>query len=159
MGVYVFIPWDYCHDDLPFDTGKNWRFNLIRWTPAGGISWGGRVHEPGRMGNLVWDKPAPELLQKIRSRLAVRAIAKYQRIKADRLQFWQDELLGDPAFAKECLEPAFASLDKAVADYQAGTLKPEEFAAKYQPDLMEADYLVQELRKAFLEKKFLQNAQ
>ncbi|MBO5959786.1 MAG: hypothetical protein J6Q65_06660, partial [Lentisphaeria bacterium] len=81
MGTYIFLPWEYFHDVLPFDTGKNWRFNVVRWTPAGGVSWGRRVHELGRMGNLVWGDFDEKLVNEIRRRLANRAIAKYQGVR------------------------------------------------------------------------------
>ncbi|OQA85695.1 MAG: hypothetical protein BWY31_01725 [Lentisphaerae bacterium ADurb.Bin242] len=55
MVTRVFIPWSFFYNVLPWDTGKHWRFNVIRWTPAGGITWGGRVHELGRMGELSGD--------------------------------------------------------------------------------------------------------
>lgn len=148
----MFLPWTFFYDVLPFDTKSNWRFNVIRWTPAGGITWGGRVHELGRMGELVWEKN-PVLEQKIRGRIAEYAVAVYQREKSRLLEHWSDPELGDPDFCEASLKKAFQKLDAAIAAYRSGTYSASEFARDILPDLMEADYLAQELRKEYLSQK------
>ncbi len=150
MGTYVFVPWIFFYDVLPFDTHSNWRFNVIRWTPAGGISWGGRVHELGRMGELDWTENNPAMEQKIRRRIAEHAVAKYQKEKVRLLEYWNDSELGDPDFCQISLIEAFKKLDAAVAEYQS---KKTYFTRDTMSDLMETEYLAQELRKEYLSQK------
>lgn len=146
MGTYLFLPWELFYDLLPFDTGSDWRFNVIRWTPAGGITWGGRVHELGRMGKLAFERNA-ELESAIRARLDRQAVARYQRTRKQLDDQWQDPELGDPVFYRAALAPAFARLDKAIED---GNI------AEVRSDLMETEFLAQELRRDYLQKQLTQ---
>ena len=158
MGTYVFLPWIFFYDVLPFDTNSSWRLGIIRWTPAGGITWGGRVHELGRMGELVWEKPDPVLERKIREKIAEHGIAKYNRDKGRLLEFWNDPDMGDRDFARALLSPAFRNLDGSIAAYRSGKMTPEQFAAATLPDLMETDFLAEELRGCYLMNKFTGNS-
>lgn len=158
MGTYVFLPWIFFYDVLPFDTNSSWRFGVIRWTPAGGITWGGRVHELGRMGKLVWEEPDPVLKRKIREKIAEHGIAKYSRDKGRLLEFWNDPDMGDRDFARTLLAPAFRKLDEAIAAYRSGKMTPEAFAETTLPDLMETDFLAEELRGSHLMNKFTGNS-
>lgn len=156
MGTYVFIPWYFFYDRLPFDTGSNWRFNVIRWTPAGGISWGGRVHELGRMGELAWSESNPAVEQAVRERIAEYGIARYRKDRERLLEHWNDPELGDPEFCAGKLVPAFGKLDAAVAGYRPGDLSAASgFYRDVLPDLMSADYVAQELRKQYLSDKII----
>ncbi len=153
IGSYLFLPWVYFYDILPFDTKENWRFNVIRWTPAGGITWSGRAHELARMGELVWDEKNPEMEKKIRARIAAYAVAKYQADAKRLREAWEDPDLGDPDFAQKVLGPKLKSLDEKIAKGQSEKSDlPRELIA----DLMEIDYRVQDLRKDYLTQKLQQ---
>ncbi len=153
MGTYLFIPWVYFYDVLPFETGENWRFNVVRWTPAGGITWSGRTHELTRMGELVWGEKNPALERKIRQRIADYAVAKYQKAAKDLRERWNDPELGDPAFGEKVLAGALKKWDDAIANAQA---EKKDLSRELVAELMEIDLCVQGLRKEYLTKKFHQ---
>lgn len=155
MVTRVFIPWSFFYNVLPWDTGKNWRFNVIRWTPAGGITWGGRVHELGRMGELVWGKIPPEIVEQARAILVNQAVAKFEADSKRLSENWNDPELGDPAFFRASLEPAFKKLTDSIQAYRSGKLEDKAFRGEVLPDLLNCDLLAQELRAAYLKKTFL----
>lgn len=160
IGSYVFIPWEALYDKLPLD-GKPWRFSIIRWSPAGGFTWGGRVHETGAWGRIDWEAPGTEQLLKIKQRIVRRAWAKYNRSKQELTTFWTDEEIGDPDFYNSRLKAVIARLD-APAKLLAETGKPaagqlEELFAQYVPDWMEFERLAAELRREYLNGKLMQS--
>lgn len=155
MVTGVFIPWSFFYDVLPWDTGKNWRFNVIRWTPAGGITWGGRVHELGRMGELVWSRIPPELREKARKHLTDQAAAKFESDRKRLSENWNDPELGDPVFFRTSLEPALKKLADSLQAFRSGKLSEESFRKEILPDLMNCDLLTQELRVDYLKKTLL----
>lgn len=155
MVTRVFIPWSFFYNVLPWDTGKNWRFNVIRWTPAGGITWGGRVHELGRMGEVVWGKIPPEIREQARAFLVNQAAAKFEADSKRLSESWNDPELGDPAFFRASLEPAFKKLADSLQAYRSGKLDDKAFRGEVLPDLLNCDLLAQELRAAYLKKTFL----
>ncbi len=155
MVTGVFIPWSFFYDVLPWNTGKNWRFNVIRWTPAGGITWGGRVHELGRMGELVWGKIPPEIVDQARKFLADQAAAKFESDSKRLSENWNDPELGDPVFFRTSLEPAFKKLADSLQAFRSGKRTDESFRKEILPDLMNCDLLTQELRADYLNKTLL----
>lgn len=60
-GGYVFrldVPWEALWDRLPIFSDRTdnfWRIQIMRWT-AGGLTWGGEVHEPARGGYMRWPR-------------------------------------------------------------------------------------------------------
>lgn len=155
-GTYIFIPWEALYDKLPLDS-ERWPFGVIRWTPAGGITWGGKVHEIGKWGLVDWQKPAPQQGLAIKRNVLRKAWGKYQRSRQTQETFWTDDERGDPEFWNRALKPVLERLDG-----HGETLKaPEELADQDVEllfknaigDWMEFDYLVSELRSAWIERK------
>ena len=70
------------------------------------------------------------------------------------------EVLGDPDFYNQKMVPAIARLDAAEKKI-LGTITSDEVATLYDEaisDLMEFEFLVEELRSEYLAKKLLANA-
>lgn len=160
-GTYVFIPWEALYDKLPFDRGEknDWRFGFIRFSPAGGMTWGGQVHETGKWGLFKWDKPTSPQLAEIKRNILVKAWTKYQRDRTALQTFWQDKVMGDADFYTKALKPEIDRLDKLGESMKTiRDLKDEDVNSLYQQvtsDWMEFDYVVSDLRREYLEKKIV----
>ena len=131
----------------------------MRWGPVS-LTWGGRVHETGRLGSgSTGSPPTPEQRLAIKKKLVLKAWWKYQAAKSAAAEFWQGSR-GDLAFYRDVLEPALKGLDKAgeaikdADQWDAG--KVDELFRKNVPDWMEFRYKVEELRTAYLEKKLME---
>lgn len=154
FGTYVFFPWELVYDRLPKD-GDAWPLGVIRWTRAGGVTWGGLVHETHKWGTVQWAGLTPERLTAIKRKVAMTALGNYRKARGDAVNFWKDEQLGDPAFYEAALAPAIAALDEAgkkVTD----TMTPADVADVYEravPDWMEFQYRVSELRQSYLKQR------
>ena len=157
-GTYIFIPWEAVYDKLPLD-GAGWRFGVIRWTPAGGITWGGKVHETGKWGLVDWEKPSAEQAFLIRKNIVRKAWAKYQKTKAAQETYWKDEERGDPVFHETVLGPAIAALDepgkKLKKPDSLSAADVDSLFAEAVPEWMEFDYGVSELRRRYLREKLV----
>ena len=68
------FPWEAFWDRLPVfaDKADNfWRLGIMRWA-AGGVTWGGDVHEPNRYGYIRW----PEFTSAQRTEIMVRVLER-----------------------------------------------------------------------------------
>lgn len=155
IGSYAFIPWEALYDKLPLDE-KPWRFSVIRWSPAGGFTWGGRVHETGEWGQVNWQPPAPEQILNIKKRIIRRARAKFNKSKQDMITFWTDKEIGGQDFYDSRLKAVIVRLDIQMGEIDKFTAEQiDELFAKYVPDWMEFERLVAELRHEYLENKII----
>lgn len=158
MGTYIFVPWEALYDKLPLEGGK-WPFGFIRWTPAGGITWGGKVHEIGQWGSVEWEKPSPAEALTIRKNVIRKAWGKYRKNRDALTTHWKDNMLGDPKFYSELMEPAIKRLDKYGEKLKdPAKMTPEDvnmLSKEAVPDWMEFNYLVSELRSKYLENKLI----
>jgi len=159
-GSYFFIPWDAFYDVLPFDTGRDWIFDMIRWSPAGGVNWGGgKVHEMGKWGTIKWQAPSEEQLLKIKGNIVRRAWIKYKELRDEATWHWQKSNIGDVRFYDEFLLPEIKRLDQyGEMLKEPGKLSSqdiEELCKNAVPDWMEFKYLVSELRTKYLEAQLL----
>lgn len=154
IGTYIFIPWGALYDKLPLN-GETWRFGCIRWSPAGGLTWGGKVHETGEWGHIQFDRPTPEQAHVIKKNVARKAWGKYKKTKGALTARWTDEMTGDPEFYNEMVKPAIERLDAYGArlkDHRSLTRHDvAELFTEAVPDWMEFGYLVSELRREYLE--------
>lgn len=159
-GTYICIPWEAVYDKLPFDRENgDWRFNCIRFTPAGGITWGGLVHETGKWGLIKWEKPEATKLAEIKRNILRKAWAKYQKDKTALQTFWEDKVLGDQDFYQKSLKPQIERLDKLGAKMKNPRDIPDDEVDRLYKDVvadwMEFDYLTSDLRKDYLEQKLM----
>lgn len=159
FGTYVFFPWEFLYDRLPKD-GDAWPFGLIRWTRAGGVTWGGLVHETHKWGTVQWSGFTPERRTAIKRRIAMKALGSYQKARTDAVNFWKDEELGDPAFYAAALAPAVAALDEAgkKVGEQMTAADVDLVCEQTVPDWMEFQYKVSELRQEYLKRRLFDAA-
>jgi len=154
VGTYIFIPWEALYDKLPLD-GEKWLFGIIRWTPAGGITWGGKVHETGKWGLVEWEKPTPEQALAVRKNIVRKAWARYKKSRETQTTHWKDPILGDGRFFDEMINSVIQRLDRYGDGLKdPGNLTSEEaveLCKNAVPDWMEFDYLVSDLRRKYLE--------
>jgi hypothetical protein len=154
FGTLVSIPWESLYDKLPL-AGGTWPFSVIRWMPEGGVTWGGKVHEIGRWGQVEWQPPEPAARTRIRKTLLRRAWGVYTRQKPTLVDYWADDTIGDPAFYAAVLAPAAKRLDeRGQAIEHLDTLDQDEVAELFDSaihDWMEFSYLVDELRGNYLQ--------
>lgn len=140
VGTFVFIPWHLLYEHVPLN-GDDWRFTIIRWMPfakAGGMTWGGQVHETGRFGLAHFEKPTPEQRHAIESRLLQYAWYKFQATSDQLREYWSDPHIGDPAFYEKVLVPEIEKLSQS----------PEHLKS-----LMEFGYKVNALRATYLQQQ------
>lgn len=154
-GTFVFIPWESLYEWVPLN-GETWRFSIIRWRPfgkAGGVTWGGKVHETGNFGLVRFQPAPPEVKTAAERRLLRYAWFKFLAEARTQTAFWSDPKLGDLNFYDEVLKPEVETLTKAgevLGDpdqWNAETLKQ---GAPLLNDWMEFKYKVSELRSAYL---------
>lgn len=106
----IFVPWTFAWNMLPLDDGKRnnyWRLSVIRFSPGGGQTWGGVVHELSRAGYIQWPDFTPE------QKLAIRKNVLYHA--------WNDYKAAfrrvDPAKTPDLKEPYRAALPKSERSY------------------------------------------
>lgn len=156
FGVHVFIPWELVYDKLPVN-GETWPFNIIRWSRAGGVTWRGKVHDIHNFGVVRWNGLTPETLLTIKRKIVMKGLAKYRKAKNVAIAHWSDEVLGDPKFYNQALLPAVERLDE-MEKKATGTMTSDDVTTIYEEavsDWMEFNYLVEELRREYLEKYLL----
>ena len=159
-GTFVFIPWEALYDWIPVN-GDYWRFSIIRWMPygkAGGVTWGGKVHDTGNFGLVHFQPPTEAQRQLMEKRMLRIAWLKFQAESKQQATLWSDPKLGDLAFYEEVFKPAvdkFTAAGEALGDPDAWT--PEQVAEgrKFLSDWMEFKFKTAELRSDYLvEKRF-----
>lgn len=158
FGTFIFVPWEALYDRLPLE-GEHWRFSIIRWMPfgkAGGVTWGGQVHDTGNFGLLRFEKPGAAQKTAIEKRQLRAAWFKFLASSKAATNFWSDERLGDLDFYNKVLLPETqknTALGESLGnpdDWDAATLQK---AGTARDDWMEFDYKVSELRAVYLRDK------
>lgn len=158
FGTFVFIPWEALYDYLPLN-GENWRFSIIRWMPfgkAGGVTWGGQVHDTGNFGLLHFEKPSAAQKIAIEKRQLRAAWFKFLATSKAATNFWSDDKIGDPNFYDKVLKPEVeknTALGESLGkpdDWNAATLQKVGIA---RDDWMEFDYKISEMRTDYLRDK------
>lgn len=150
------FPWELAYDRLP-KNGDAWPFEIIRWTRAGGVTWGGdTVWDIGHWGRLEFSGLTSEVLTEIRRIIIYKAYARYQAQNSARsggaIAIWQDAELGDPEFYAKALKPEVDRLNelgKLVTDnMSAPTVNklwieavPYWFDFQYRASKIRAQYL------------------
>lgn len=159
FGTYLFIPWEGIYERIPINE-TTWRFTIIRWMPfakAGGVTWGGRVHQTGDFGLLHFKGATPDQRTRIEGRLARKAWYKFLATSGEATRFWDDEKLGDPVFYKTSLKPRIDELTRLGNSFgPPGDWSPEVVveAGKHLEEWFEFDYEISELRTNYLENQF-----
>jgi hypothetical protein len=160
IGVHIFFPWEMLYNALPFDTAGPWLFEVIRWSPAGGLSWsGGRVHNTGKWGEIDWQAPPPGQLAQIRLDLLRKGWRSYRQTRRQRVaDYWASRDFGDPGFMREALTPAVKRLDDFGAQLESVDPPANEIVERLfreaLGDWMAFDYTIAALRRRYLEQRF-----
>jgi len=160
FGTFVFVPWQAFYDRLPLK-GDYWRFTIIRWMPfgkAGGVTWGGAVHDTGNFGLIHFVPPTPE--QKIGMEKEMLRAAWFKFLAASKwaTAFWSDEKLGDSEFYWQELKPLvdqYLKQGSEMGNADEWTVEAIKRGQSLLGDWMEFDYKVQELRREYLLGKYV----
>ncbi len=164
FGLSIFIPWESIYENLPWEN-DTWRFSVIRWMPfgkAGGVTWGGRVHETGQFGLLRFQKPTAEQRLAIEGRLARYAWFHFLARAKEAEKFWSDEKIGDVEFYKQTLKPVieeYTNIGETAGLPDEWTMASLDRIKPEQKDWLEFSYKVSELREKYLLKKRFEDAE
>lgn len=154
-GTVIVIPWENVYDSVPLD-GGSWQFNLIRWSPSDGQTWGGHVHQPGKFNQLHFQAPSAEQRIAIQKHLLANAWNKFQSTAAQLTDYWSDKpATKDQDFYNRFVLPLIikGSGHGAQMD-QLDELNADEIDELYGnvSDWMELRYNVDDQRLAYLKK-------
>lgn len=162
FGVYVFVPWEAIYEYIPRGD-VTWRFTVVRWMPfgkAGGVTWGGKVHQTGDFGLLHFRRPTEEQLEKVEMRLGRYAWYRFLALSAESARFWDDDKLGDRKFFTESLNPKIGELTeigKQMGPPEKWSLQDLPNIRRWMPEWMEFNYVTSELRSDYLRGKLIRN--
>lgn len=145
----VSVPWEALFDRLPFSDKKDnfWRLSVIRWTAAGGRTWGGKVHAQNSAGLIRWPEFTQEQKTSIMKATLIKGWRNYNNLKnkwgirsdvapvvinferkaMSALPHTWANVNQDYEFREKWLEPKFkemSEMGKMIADFEK--LSPEE---------------------------------
>ena len=176
--VWFNIPWQVWYEHLPLEGGADgkWGFNIIRWAPGGGQTWGGNVHQRSHFGNLIWPKFTQQQRDAIRSSLLTGALNNYKLLTApysayipdaersfeDRTAFARQSAQAaaipvmDQEFVRKFVRPMIEErnrIGKSIDSFKS--LTEQEKTALYAQigKLYEFNYDLEDARRQFLENK------
>lgn len=163
FATHLFLSWELFYDKLPTD-GTAWQFDAIRWTRAGGLSFGGSesVHNRSSWGDVVFSGMTDEHLTAIKRGIIYKAVVKYraERKPIGALGGWSDAVLGDPAFYQAKVEPMVKRLDEyaAMVKKDLSAAEVETLFKEAVPGWMEGPYIVAAMRSEYLRDAMLRAA-
>lgn len=164
FGTSLFVPWEAIYKAMP-QGGEYWRFSFIRWqsySKAGGVTWGGKVHDTGNFGLLHFQEPTPRQKELMKLRLLRISWFNFLAKAKAATTYWSDEKTGDPMFYNQVLKPVIdqnMGLSEALGAPKTWTASTLVKAAPMMDDWMEFDYKVGELRTQYLMDKRFAEAQ
>lgn len=150
-GTVLFIPWEYLCDRLPFD-GHPWAFTFMRWSPTGGVTWGGKVHEQGAWGRIEWQVPPVEERVKIQKTIIKSVWKQYQEQVGLMKRYWL-AAGNDPTFYNEHLQPLIQKLNEPEQQIKdIDSLDDQQVATLYERVAQWRDFNqeVAKLRRTYL---------
>ncbi|MDF2670011.1 MAG: hypothetical protein K0R67_2317 [Paenibacillus sp.] len=160
-GTVVVIPWENVYDKLPLD-GGNWEFNLIRWSPTDGQTWGGHVHQPGKFNLLHFQAPTPEQRTAIQKYTLAKAWNEFQTKSAEMTAYWsQNPATADTDFYNRIVLPIITEGSaKGAQMSQLASLNAEQTELLFQntDEWMELRYNVDDQRQLYLKKLLMDHA-
>lgn len=156
---HTFIPWTFAYSRIP-KNGDTWGTVLCVGLPSGTfVLGGGQVHELGRGMKLKFDIPAAQE-KMIRKAVVRRAAGDFLRLRAqwEVSDMWEDQILGDPDFFRDVLEPWLKEIDadalKAVKGDEISDADAERFFKTRLVDWADFRLSLDKKRGEYLEKKF-----
>ncbi|MDF2657623.1 MAG: hypothetical protein K0Q94_414 [Paenibacillus sp.] len=152
-GTVVVFPWENVYDRLPLN-GGDWQFNLIRWSPSDGQTWGGHVHQPGKFNLLRFQAPTAEQRMAIQKYVLAKAWASFQTKSAELNAYWsQNPATQDIAFYNRIVLPLIEDgTSKGAPMSQLASLNAVQTDELFQNvrTWMELRYNVDDKRKIYL---------
>lgn len=160
FGISFFFSWELFYDKLP-QNGTKWRFESIRWTRSGGLSFAGSqsVHNPSSWGDIVFDNLTPQNRLAIKRAIIFNAVQNYQEMRmiTSPVMRWNDKELGDPAFYTSTVAPVLARLDRYVTRAKGDMTDADvdDIFLNAVPGWMEIEYQVNALRTKYVQSEFI----
>lgn len=152
-GTVVVIPWENVYDHLPLN-GGDWQFNLIRWSPSDGQTWGGHVHQPGKFNLLRFQAPTAEQRTAIQKYALAKAWNVFQTKSAELTEYWsQNPATKDLVFYNRVVLPLIeeGTSNGALMSQLAGlNAEQTEQLFKYTKNWMELRYDVDDIRRQYV---------
>jgi hypothetical protein len=123
---------------------------------AGGVTWGGQVHDTGNFGRVCFVSPTEEQRASIEKRILQAAWFRFLASAKRATTLWNDDELGDPVFFNDRLKPVidrYTVSGESLGDPGAWDSKTVSKAWEMRNEWMEFPYVVSELRNEFLREK------
>ncbi len=164
VATFLFIPWEAWYERVPLN-GDLWRFSIIRWMPygkAGGVTWGGQVHDTGNFGLLRFEKPTAEQKLKIETRILRTAWFKFLAESNTLTNFWNDAEVGDQAYYERALLPlieTYKAQGESLGNPDAWNAETVEQGKPFLKNWMEFRYIAGALRTQYLTRQMLVRGQ
>lgn len=158
LATYLFLSWELFYDKLPVN-GSKWQFEAIRWTRAGGFSFGGSesVHNRSSWGDVVFSGLTAANLHAIKRGIIFKAVDRYRKARkpVGALGAWADPKLADPEFYVAQVEPMLKKLD-AYAEKVNKDMTVADVDMLYReavPGWMGGNFEIQAMRAQYLLEK------
>lgn len=166
---YMAFSWDSFADHVPTDGGV-WNFESVFWGPMP-CAWNGTMSIHGRSswGCLCFEMGEEARVKIMRAQL-FKAVNEYKRnrdtlrggscdLRLGCIDYWKDQVLGDPEFYDACLKPLVARLDKVAERVRIGMPDADvkEIVEKHFADFRDISFKVDALRAKWLNEKALRD--
>ncbi|GIP31771.1 hypothetical protein [Paenibacillus sp. J2TS4] len=157
-GTVVILPWEAVYDSVPIN-GGNWQFNLIRWSPVDGQTWGGKVHQTGRFNQLQFQPPTPEQRMAIQKHVLTKAWNKFQSTSEALTEYWLiNPATSETAFYHRVVLPLLVKgLAHGVQMRDLDRLNAQQVDHLFRqvPNWMELRYNVDDQRQRYIRNQLL----
>lgn len=157
-GTVVVIPWEAVYDKVPLN-GENWQFNVIRWSPSDGRTWGGQVHQPGRFNLLHFQTPTADQRMAVQKYVASKAWNQFKTTSTQLTQFWlTNRNTADNVFYLKGVLPYITEGTAAgIQMFRLNQMNQTETEKVYKhvPKWMELRYNVDDQRRNYLKKQLI----
>ncbi len=165
--LHVALDWSSFYDKLP-KAGDYWKFDCMAWAPGGRMTWGGSrgPHHSSDWGHLTFAL-TPQELTEIRRELLLKNYKSWRKLTwngtttrpADIVDFWNDEVVGDPQFYATTLKPFLDELTAAAArvNPEMDDKTVNEVFEKALPKWMGLKHEIDALRKVYLSNQLMQS--
>ncbi|MFD0715979.1 Ig-like domain-containing protein [Paenibacillus sp. GCM10027626] len=158
-GTAVVIPWEAVYDYMPLN-GEDWQFNVIRWSPVDGQTWGGKVHQPGRFNLLRFEPPTASQKLEIQKHMLVSSWEQFQLTAAELTAYWStNPATAETNFYHYVIAPMIAEGEAGGEQLaQLGQLSAAQVQQLYEQnvlDWIELRYRADEQREIYLKRLLL----
>ena len=132
----------------------------MRWSPGGGFTWGGQVHETGRFNLIHFQPPTPEQRVAMQQYVLAKAWQQFQVTAKALTEQWQtNPATRDEAFYRAVVAPLIAEYTaQGAAMANIGQLNAADTEQLFHnaPAWMELRFTEEEQRVAYLQHMLMQ---